>query len=80
MPPLREAGRRSARPADGATRRPSRRERAGGVWVGLQGERVPQLALAFALVLVAGGLVMYALERGGTRSSGVRPTACGGPS
>ncbi len=64
MPPLREAGRRSARPADGATRRPSRRERAGGVWVGLQRERVPQLALAFALVLVAGGLVMYALERG----------------
>jgi voltage-gated potassium channel len=34
------------------------------VWSGLQAERVPRLALAFGLVLVAGGLAMYAIERG----------------
>ena len=69
MAPLRErTGRRAERsPDSGAPRRPSRRERAGGVWAGLQREHVPRLALGFALVLVAGGLVMYALERGTNR-------------
>jgi voltage-gated potassium channel len=65
MPSLRETGRRAERPADArAAGRTPRRERTGAVWVGLQRERVPRLALAFALVLVAGGLLMYALERG----------------
>jgi voltage-gated potassium channel len=66
MPPLQDAGGRAGRPAAGASA-PVRRERASGLWTGLQAERVPRLAFAFVLVLLAGGLAMYGLERGANR-------------
>jgi len=63
MPSRSEDGRRPARA--GAERRASRRERVRRLWAALRAERVPALAVAFAVVLVAGGLLVHSLEKGG---------------